>query len=43
MICLVMGHTPGEDTLSKVFFDVSMVGWGDSLAWGLSEQTSEEV
>ena len=31
---LVMGKNSGEGTLSKVFFDVSGVRWGVSLAWG---------
>ena len=31
-ICLVMAQTPGEGTLSKVFFDVSRVRWGVTLA-----------
>ena len=42
-ICLVMDQTPGEGTLSKVFFDVLGVRWGVSLAWGPSEYTSKEV
>ena len=33
-ICLVIGQTYGEGTLSKVLFDVSRVRWGVILAWG---------
>ena len=42
-ICLVMDQTPGEGTLSKVFFDVSMVRWGVSLAWEASEWTIKDI
>ena len=42
-IFLVMEQTPGEGTLSKVFFDVLGVRWGVSLAWEPSEYTSKEV
>ena len=42
-ICLVMDQTPGQGTLSKVFFDVLGVRWGVSLVWGPSEYTSKEV
>ena len=41
--CLVMDQTPGQGTLSKMFFDVLGVRWGVSLAWGPSEYTSKEV
>ena len=36
-ICLAVRQTPEDGTLSKVFFDVSRVRWGVSLAWGPSE------
>ena len=32
-ICLVIGQTPGEGALSKVFVDVSRVKWGVTLTW----------
>ena len=33
-ICLVMGQTPGEGTLPKMFFDVSRVRRRVTLSWG---------
>ena len=36
-ICLVMSKNSGKSTLSKVYFDVSRVRWGVSLAWEPSE------
>ena len=36
-ICLVIGQTPGEGALSKVFVDVSRVKWGVTLTWVTKE------